>query len=1106
MAVKKDSLLKVRYFGLWILITLAVGCTRPLNDWHYQSLLHPPAMLFSPLAGPYTAGATVNLSWVLTALNTSPTQSFTVEVSSDGGSSWSFAGYVPVVTTRAVSSYPYSFTWTTPSWNTTQAMFRVSYTDSLGISGSGVSSAFTVDSTSPTIPSGLFLVNGGSSAGLITTTNNYVQVSLQASDNLTNITHYCFKYFNVSGTPSLTDSCWTAVNTQGAYYLTPSINLNLSNYPYHVGFITGTYTVYAWVRDAAGNISSNSGTLGTDKADIYYVQYPSPLVINSTATNTDTPSTPILTSELDVVAGSTLYIKWNATPGAGTSLTATPISLYYTTDDIHYTLIASGLSNAGQGGCTVTAGKTGCYAWTPGNLLTTYFRVRVTAQDVNGQISVQSAQPLNVGSKINILAGNADPGHGGSATAAMFINQMGSTRFPDNQTFVVTDAGEVYFRDLYRGILKVSPTDGVQQIFIPMTGASTGDGGAATSATLKLPFKIALDFQNRLLIFDYNRIRRVDLNQTTPTISTIIGGGASTLDTDSPLNVKIIQPSSMINAGGNFGNMIFTPMPNGDLYFQSENYVDDIAAGYRIRLYQASTGQVTTIRPSGTGLLGFPGQDITTECQVENAGLSFDPVSSAVTSMQLGLLSSGTAGNCALGLLVSGVAAIDPTTYQATTPYPPKFINGADYYSYRFTGMDGNLYNIYTNGSEKLGQYDPVSNTWTTIAGIGVLGSCSDGTAPTACALSLQDAFVSSTGQVYIMDRGRLRAIDQATGTLVTLMGQPYSFGDGGQPNSARFGSVFDVDQLDSGDFIVLDQEELKIRQFTPGTTISTLAGDGGMSVPNTVNPASSQSIFLTSYYVTGFFGADPTNGDIYFNRGNTKIARLDHTTGLWVDVVGGGGTAYYSADTLTGANVGLGWNSYSSQVIGFDRTNNQFLAGLQHANVGSTQDVYLKLYSTVDGTQTGFAGISGTTTYNVYCPAGTALGSCYVPVQTNSTYMRTTYDSFGAQWALMSKSTTSVYGLPVGGPNMSLITTTAVAAISYTYRHDAGSNIVYYCGSDGVLHKKDINAATDTAYSWPISNLDCVYGSLLYNSTRNSLIFPFVQNGLYGVAEYTSP
>jgi hypothetical protein len=393
--------------------------------------------------------------------------------------------------------------------------------------------------------------------------------------------------------------------------ITPALSINFSDFYFRVGFTPGAYDVYGWVKDRAGNISSlsasGSGTASTDKASITYQPGTPPVITDVLATSSDTPSTPPDSTDLSAPTGSSVYIRWKATDDQ--AFPATPISLYYTTDDATYTLIANNIANSANTGCTLSGTDTGCYKWTNGSPTNSYLRIRVTARDSNSMESFAVATPLNVMPPIQFIAGNTEAGLNGSANSAMFFNELSQNTVTDPHSLVVTPEGTIYFRDIRRGILVVSPTDGIQKIFIPTTGTASGDGGPVTSATLRLPVKIALDYQNRLLIYDYDRIRRVNTAVNPMTISTIIGGGALTADGTAPLSLQISALTSYANA--NIAYSPFFALPNGDIYFQSDGWGQKPSTGFRIRVYKSALNQIQSVYVSGTGDNYNAAQDIT---------------------------------------------------------------------------------------------------------------------------------------------------------------------------------------------------------------------------------------------------------------------------------------------------------------------------------------------------------------------------------------------------------------------------------------------------------------------------------------------------------------
>ena len=939
-------------------------------------------------------------------------------------------------------------------------------------------------------------------SGATSSATNYLAVSLAASDTLANTSAFCLKY-NVTTTPAAADSCWIPVNAPSPG-LTPALTLSFTGFSFPVGFTPGNYTVYAWAKDATGNISTltaaGAGTDGVDKATIAFTPGSPPVVVNVLAANSDAPANPPTTADLNLTLGHDVYIKWKAT--ASNPISATPVSLSYTTDDINYTTIASGLTNGANGACQpddpATAaddGDTGCYVWMGGGPTSNFFRVRMTVTDNASMTTYAGSSPLNV-SEMSFIAGNTETGLGSSATSAVFFNYTAQATTPDTGSLLVTPDGTIYFRDYQRGILTVSPTDGLVKVLIPTTGNSTGDGGPISSATLKAPYRIALDYQNRILVFDYDRIRRIDTQASPMTISTIIGGGSDTSDTAAALAVQI-SPSGWDNSP----NIPFYVLPNGKIYFATESYYFYPIANYRIRIYDPTTGLVSSIHPGGTGDTADPAVDIG-NCVIAAVWLGFDQTTSAVTRLILNDYhdNQGAASpNCAThgG---QGFVSLDLTTYQSTTPRP----DSTTYISYWYLPIqarDGSIY-LISRLVPGIVRYDDATHKAVLLVGTGTPGSCVDGTPALSCAIDPEDAFVSAAGTLYFMDRGRLRTID-ASGNVITLFGQGLSYGDGGQAASARFHVVNSLAVLNDDSVIVLDQQEARFRQFTPGGTITTIAGNGSNAIPDTVQPATAQGLILT---VSGpywdDFAANPANGDIYYNRGD-YIAKLDHSTGTWVNLVGGAGTTPYfdpTADGMPGNSIALSY--YPPRILGFDGTN--LLAARGNFDV-QFRDKMLKLYSVADGTQAPLLGEAGVSTYSV-CADGTPGSSCTVPDSYGIYYTHSSYDGLSGKWLLLFYTDSQAIRTIAPGGNIGTLATLPRPALSFAYRHDASNNVIYYCATDGHLYKYDLAAGNvDTALAWPISTMSCTGRTLAFDSANN-LVFPYTHNGLYGIAKYLAP
>jgi hypothetical protein len=935
-----------------------------------------------------------------------------------------------------------------------------------GSSAAQASRAFVKDTTAPVFTAAQFTLNGGVNPAL----TNFVPVTFIVADPETPVTAYCLKY-NSTTTPTAGDACWVSISPTNSY--SASVNFRL-------GFPSAVYSVYGWAKNAAGLISTltnaGAGTSGQDFQAITFSPVAPPVLSGVTASSVDG------SVNLTITSGSDVYVKWTAS-SAGT-LTANPISIYYTTDDSNYTVVNASLANAQGSGCTTAGAETGCYKWTGGSPTSSYYRIRVGAIDTNGRQSFQSSQPLNVATTLQIIAGTTDSGTGGSANAAIFMTQNLNQGWNDPQSVAVTTSGVVYFNDWIRGILKVDPADGIQKLIFPKT-ASIVEGAVGT-ATVRNVQRIVLDSQNRLVIQDDDRIRRYD--PVAGTIATIIGGGGSSASPVAPLSLNIYS------GYWNEVPLFLAATPDGKIYFQSDSYASNLNAGYGLRVYDPGTNLVTKMSFTGTGDAYSGTQDIS-QCSSNSLGLTFDPVTGALINIiaQLyhqGGLCPGTGANYPFTIL-------DPATLMPSGTFPAN-----NPYSDSITvGNDGSAFMV-DRISAQLSKYNNSTHLWTTILGTGNPGVCADGTLATACATDILDATADANGKIYFVERGKIRTIDQA-GNVYTVMGSGFTSGDGGTATSARIGSITDVKVWNNGgnDKIVLtDNSEFRFREFQIGGNIATVAGNGSQGHPNKTTAASGQSISFddNASIDTLTIQVDPTAGTIYSSgRLSNRISKIDRSTGKWVDIVGNGTNAFNTAaaDGKVGSQISL--PGYSAELWGFDGTS--LIAQVYLYN----SDSMIKAYTVANGTQSPVAGVIGYSGYS-YSADGTAGSATTVP-QSQEAVQSGTWDSFSSKFIFASTPTSlkTIRSIGYTG-NISTIATLPNVPLSIAYRHDASNNIVYYCSS-GRIYKYNITTTTNTALTWPITRMSCSGRTMVYTS-RGTLIFPFTQDGLGGVAEYANP
>ncbi|MFG1483613.1 Ig-like domain-containing protein [Halobacteriovorax sp. HFRX-2_2] len=951
---------------------------------------------------------------------------------------------------------------------------------------------------------GLPVVNTISAGLADPSPTNFIPYSLTASSQNANVylTHICLQS-NTTVQPAIDDACWIAVNST-SIGITPAQNITVADYSYLLGWEPALYDVYAWVKDEAGNISTNTQVLDTDYDQIVYDKASPPTIWDVAAANNDTSSIPPTRADSAVPTGTDLYIRWKVDDSIG--LPATAINIYYTQDEQTFTAIAGAQgiaphTNHGCPGISLAANE-GCFKWTGGSPLATAYKIRVKVTNLSGISTQLTSTPINA-DRIKIIAGNTEAGLGGDARSALFFNKrVGDSS--DIHTLVFTDDGNIYFADYKRGIITVDPADGKQKLFIAKTGTSTGDGGPAESATLRYPMKITLDYQGRLLILDYNRIRRVDLNLENPTIETIIGGGSSTADTvANPLD---LQMRSLSSSDYRTNAVLFTPLPNGDLWFNAERSESiETDGSFKVRIYRAATGQVESFYLGGTGNGWQSTQDLS-KCRVGYTGIKFNQATSQIQGITGTAYHHKSFPGCDMYGSTSDYTYarvyFDPTTGQSITPFDNSY---RWYHYYNYTGMDGNSYVTVARSYMNRNNFD---GTYTRILGSGTLGECADGTLATACNMDIYSVFVDKNGKIYFNDRGRIRTLDEE-GKVVTIFGQSQSYGDNVNAVNARFSNISRVTRLDNGKVVVNDTSSYYLKEFTIEGNINILAGNGTVATASTAAAADTQPVRNPYWTVV-----DRATGNIYMDRVEWhygRFAMLNRSTGMWEDVFSNtSGTSYYdpTSDGKIGSDIDVAGTNNRALPIGF-ANGKLFLSRMKYNTTDLRyEDFMLKAYDSADSyRQEHIWGVLGYNDVNEGCTelrtAPTSGSTCEYEYWDN--YRNIFYDSVDAKYV-----TAKMYRgaqrrvIAIKDGNVEQIAYTARNIDDgFVYTRRGGTQYLYYCYGSR-LYGHNIDTDTDLgALSWTMPQLSCRGVQFDYNPTNDSIIFPFEQNGLYGVAEY---
>ncbi len=1012
----------------------------------------PTITLTTPSA---TAGGNIlNVTWVVTEANVPSSSSFTVEIYN--GSAWSAFGTLAATAgLNSAKSYTLNSV-SAPAWNISTARVRVTLTDQAGNAATATSNSFTIDSTAPVLSS--FILNNGVAA----TTNNNVKVAVTASDSLTNISKVCMQTNNTA--PTAASSCWVTVSSYG---LTAAKTLSTSSIYFNVGLLSGTYPIYIWLMDAVGNISTNASASGVDHGSVAY-NSPQPPVVNAIQlTSTNSPAAPPAGTDLVVSSGSSIYLKWNISSVTG--LSSAPINILYTTDDsTEAGTLATGLANSSNGGCTVSAGFTGCAVLSAP--VGTYFRLKIKVTDALGFSTNITSNPLNSGS-INFLAGSTDLGLGSSAKSAVL--QPSGTN-----ALAVLDDGRIFVVDS-RGLAWVNPATGVYEILATYAGTASGDGGALTSAKFKSIAGIWVDNNNDILVADYRTIRKINTHVSPMTVSRYIGGGTNSGD--------YVSGGQNYLATADISKL--TVAANGDVFFRD-------VSGTKLRKYSVSTDTLSTITFTGSGNTYSSSQD-NTKCTTASYYMTFDDsgnVNNLIWWLQLGVST-----DCPFSTSTNegrASAQVDPVTGVSFLPAPGYIKAAAGFRDFAnfYNDRSGNAYaaNSGSGVVQSIFKFNSATLSWTQLYGTNKAGTCPDNTLEDSCAISAQSLAFNSQGQIFYIDSKSkaVRTID-ANNKIQTLVGDRLGSDDGKQALAARFSNLTDVKSWTSSGqsyITVFDLSDVRVREFMPGNTIYTVAGVQWAGNPAVGSVATENPIGTTAdNYPSRIQVAK--NGDIYMPRGGGYFSMITRATGLWSDI-------------WTGFGYGPAVVAMTDNAI----MTNTFSYNLTYGSVDSRFSLYNKTANTM--TKVVYYG-GGVTVPATVCADGTALNACLATGLTKDSGFQGAFDSVSNMWLIPEVNLKRIAQFAADGSGtMGTYFTTSrnFARFDINRTADMSKNYVYTCSTAGKLYKYDLNnGGAETELSMPNSTITCA-SAISYDRNRNSLLFIYSQNGLKGVAEYVNP
>ena len=488
----------------------------------------------------------------------------------------------------------------------------------------------------------------------------------------------------------------------------------------------------------------------------------------------------------------------------------------------------------------------------------------------------------------------------------------------------------------------------------------TGDGGPATNAPLGELRGIAVDAAGNLFATDASNQIVVKVSPTG-IVTVVAGNGTSGSSGDGgpATSAQLNRPWGVaVDAAGNV--------------YVAEDW------GSRMRRV-SNSGVITTV--AGTGGAGFSGDGgPAVGATLKNpAGVAVDSVGNLYiadyTNQRIRRISPDGTITTVVG---NGTAGYSGDGGPATLASLNSPIGIA-------VDTAGSLY-IADTSNNRIRKI-PRGGVITTVAGNGTCGFSGDlGPAVSASLCYPTSVAADAAGNLYIADHSnrRVRRVSP-TGIITTVAGNGTAAfsGDGGVAVNASFYWPHGVAIDTTGNVHVTDAVNRRIRKFTPGGTIATVAGNGLYKAPN--DGVLATSSFLNQPRDVVVDGA----GNMYIVDGYNERVRKVGPAGI-ISTVAGNGVRGFSGDGGPATAASLGFAPYGS--VALDSGGNLYISDSDSHRIRKVTPS--GIISTVAGNgAAGFSGDGGPATQaSLNWPWRVALdatGNLYVADRSNSRIRR---------------------------------------------------------------------------------------------------------------------
>jgi sugar lactone lactonase YvrE len=435
-----------------------------------------------------------------------------------------------------------------------------------------------------------------------------------------------------------------------------------------------------------------------------------------------------------------------------------------------------------------------------------------------------------------------------------------------------------------------SASEAQKSSIVTVAGGFLGDHKAATAASFAFPAGLAFDTNGNLYISDSNNclIREVT---TKNTITTFAGNGNCGYGGD----------------GGRPSAAMFSPITA--LVFDSQgNLLVVDSANCRIRKISPS-GMITTI--AGNGIFGYSGD----EGPATQANLGA-PRSIALDAV--GNLYIADQSNYVVRLVdTAGIIHTVAGNHSSGHSGDNGPATAAQIGSPSGVAVDS-IGNFYVADSFNYIRKIDTSGIITTVAGIGFSGNTGDGGPGTLAAIGFPQALLVNGNLLYIGTTSSVWALDLDSDIIHLSAGAANAngfAGDGGLALSAYFNNIVSFAVDGSGNLLLADSENNRVREINSGSQIvSTLAGgslgDGRHGVDASLNLSFGGHI------------ATDVAGNVYIADTQNNLIRKVSPKGT-ITTVAGIGTSGYSGDNGPATSAQL----WRPTAVALDTAGNMFIA-----------------------------------------------------------------------------------------------------------------------------------------------------------------------------------